>query len=102
MESSRQSTIAAHAARRAAYIQDRRNQKEQRQREALRRVAPGFEPNSGLLVPKRIEVPLSKRMDDVTASTLQPVPPPLAKPPRTVMDDLVDQLEAMEARKPFH
>jgi len=45
--------MAAHAARREAYLRSRDDDKERRKRDALRRIAPGFEPYGGPLVPTR-------------------------------------------------
>ncbi|KAJ7102562.1 hypothetical protein B0H15DRAFT_815180 [Mycena belliarum] len=87
LESSRRSTLEAHALRHEAYLRARADEKERRKRDALRRIAPGFEPGEGhLLVP-------TKR-----ASVVAPVSPP--QPPRSVMDDLVDQLAALESSSP--
>jgi hypothetical protein len=93
LESARQSTLAAHAARREAYLRSREDEKERRKREALRRIAPGFEPQGVPLVPVRVERPLSGASQ--SAST-NPNGPPNA--PKSVMDDLVDQLAALDAR----
>ncbi|KAL4073578.1 hypothetical protein J3A83DRAFT_4091737 [Scleroderma citrinum] len=54
LESSRRNTIAAHTARREALLQAREDEKERRRREALRRVAPGFEGNGSVLMPVRV------------------------------------------------
>jgi hypothetical protein len=66
-------------------------------REMLRKIAPGFEPEGGVLQPKRVGN-LSSR------HSFPPVPPPSAAvpnpQPRSVMDDLVDQLAALDSRKP--
>lgn len=51
MESSRQATIASHTARREGYLRSREEAKRRRKREALHRVAPGFEPEKGVLKP---------------------------------------------------
>ncbi|KAJ7630370.1 hypothetical protein FB45DRAFT_1027601 [Roridomyces roridus] len=85
LEESRRSTLAAHAARREAYLRAREEEKERVKREALRRIAPGFEPAGQLLVP-------TKRSSTIIAS-----PAPAPPPPRSVMDDLVDQLAAMDS-----
>lgn len=53
VEASRRSTLAAHAARREAYLKAREEEKERRKREALRKIAPGFEPKSTPLVPTK-------------------------------------------------
>ncbi|KDN42147.1 hypothetical protein RSAG8_07005, partial [Rhizoctonia solani AG-8 WAC10335] len=93
LESSRQTTLAAHAARRDAYLRAREEEKVRRKKEALRRVAPGFDPEMGTLLPTKLSTPM----------THTPVVPAtqkrsIASPPRSAMDDLVDQLAAMESR----
>ncbi|EUC61748.1 hypothetical protein RSOL_405750 [Rhizoctonia solani AG-3 Rhs1AP] len=93
LESSRQTTLAAHAARRDAYLRAREEEKIRRKKEALRRVAPGFDPDMGTLLPTKLSTPM----------THTPIVPttqkgPIALPPRSAMDDLVDQLAAMESR----
>jgi len=97
LESSRRKTFAAHAARREAYLKARVEEKERRKRDALRRIAPGFEPRSTPLVPTRV------------ASTGSPVGGPTPSPPpigmvsnvrtKSVMEDLVDQLAALDSTK---
>jgi hypothetical protein len=90
LESSRRKTIAAHAARREAYLHSRDDDKERRKRDALRRIAPGFEPHGGPLVPTRNSM-----------NTYQGGPAAYEQPhqqSRSVMDDLVDQLAALESK----
>ena len=97
LESSRRNTFAAHAARRDAYLKARSEEKERRKRDALRRIAPGFEPQSTPLVPTRV------------ASTGSPVDGPIPSLPpigavshirtKSVMEDLVDQLAALDSTK---
>ncbi|KIJ37279.1 hypothetical protein M422DRAFT_178298 [Sphaerobolus stellatus SS14] len=89
LESSRQATLAAHASRRDAYLRSRQDEKERRKREALRRIAPGFEPSGTPLVPTRV--------GSSSQSQAQRTNPNGHARTRNVMDDLVDQLEAMEA-----
>ncbi|KAF9466775.1 hypothetical protein BDZ94DRAFT_1250753, partial [Collybia nuda] len=60
LESSRRTTIAAHAARREAYLRTRENDKERRKRDALRKIAPGFEPQGTVLVPTRVSTNVSE------------------------------------------
>jgi len=88
LESSRQATLTAHAARREAYLRARDDEKVKRKRDALRKVAPGFEPLAGTLVPTKVSKPASKDEQ-----------PPSSQPARvrSVMDDLVDQLAALDA-----
>ncbi|KAH8102264.1 hypothetical protein BXZ70DRAFT_931238 [Cristinia sonorae] len=100
LEESRRSTLAAHAARRAAYLKSRDDEKERRKREALRRIAPGFEPQSGLLVPtKRVSLDMSTQTSPVSRSGSGQgiVPASGHARSRSVMDDLVDHLAAMES-----
>ncbi|KAJ7232854.1 hypothetical protein B0H12DRAFT_1204911 [Mycena haematopus] len=85
LESSRRTTLASHAARREEYLRARADEKERRKRDALRRIAPGFEPEGHLLVP-------TKR-----SSVIAPAPAASPQPPRSVMDDLVDQLAALDS-----
>lgn len=95
LESSRRKTFAAHAVRREAYLKARLDDKERRKRDALRRIAPGFEPQSTPLVPTRV------------VSTGSPVDGPVPSPPpigtasriKSVMEDLVDQLAALDSPK---
>ncbi|KAJ6577090.1 hypothetical protein B0H10DRAFT_2101536 [Mycena sp. CBHHK59/15] len=78
LESSRRTTLAL-----LAFSAD---EKERRKRDALRRIAPGFEPGEGhLLVP-------TKRSSVVAAS-----PAASQTPPKSVMEDLVDQLAALDS-----
>lgn len=90
LEASRRSTLAAHAARREAYLKARDDERERRKREALRRIAPGFEPSSIPLVPV-------KRDTTHTSTTDGPSSPPTHERSRSVMDDLVDQLAALDS-----
>jgi len=94
LEDSRRSTLAAHAARREAYLKSREEEKERRKRDALRRIAPGFEPQGTLLVP-------TKRQSIGPGSS--PAPPDSLggstghTRTKSVMEDLVDQLAALDA-----
>ncbi|KAG8694014.1 hypothetical protein FRC09_010119 [Ceratobasidium sp. 395] len=93
LESSRQSTLAAHAARRDAYLRAREEEKVRKKKEALRRIAPGFDPDMGALLPTKLSsAPTST--PGVPASHSGTVSPA----PRSAMDDLVDQLAAMESK----
>ncbi|KAG1900416.1 uncharacterized protein F5891DRAFT_313954 [Suillus fuscotomentosus] len=74
VESSRRMTLAAHTAKREAYLRAREDEREWRRKEALRRVAPGFDP----------------------AATLVPVRAETGEVKTDVMDQLVDQLARME------
>lgn len=93
LESSRQTTLAAHAARRDAYLRAREDEKVRKKKEALRRVAPGFDPDMGALQPTRLGAALPPA--PLVASSQVKVETPV---PRSAMDDLVDQLAAMESR----
>ncbi|PVG04541.1 hypothetical protein CPB86DRAFT_2663 [Serendipita vermifera] len=134
LESQRQATFQSHAVHRAAYLRAREEEKERikrakeeeeerRKREALRKVAPGFEPAGGTLVPKRLSMaaPTAAGIPGgasgshtshgsisganafealASASTPSPYafpPPPAPVQQRDVMSDLVDQLAALDA-----
>ncbi|KAF7340213.1 hypothetical protein MVEN_01939900 [Mycena venus] len=85
LESSRRTTLASHATRREEYLRSRADEKERRKRDALRRIAPGFEPEGHLLVP-------TKRSSVIaTGPAISP------QPPKSVMEDLVDQLAALDS-----
>ncbi|KAH7926253.1 hypothetical protein BV22DRAFT_1009491, partial [Leucogyrophana mollusca] len=84
VESSRRSTLAAHTARREVYLRSREDEKQRRKREALRRIAPGFEPQSSPLVPMRATQVTEAHDAD-------------GKVHKDVMDDLVDQLAALDS-----
>jgi hypothetical protein len=92
IESNRRRTIAALATRHEAYLQAREDEKHRRKREALRRIAPGFEPRSAPLVPVKTGAALVGHQEGGSDSTAAG----LDLPPRDVMDDLVDSLAAME------
>jgi hypothetical protein len=98
LESSRRKTFAAHAARREAHLKARLEEKERRKRDALRRIAPGFEPRSTPLVPTRM-ASTGSPIDDGSL----PSPPPIGTishvQARSAMDDLVDQLAALDSAK---
>ncbi|ELU44905.1 hypothetical protein AG1IA_01060 [Rhizoctonia solani AG-1 IA] len=97
LESSRQTTLAAHATRREAYLRAREEEKVRRKKEALRRVAPGFDPDMGTLLPTKLSTPVAHSpVVPATQPATQRESIPL--PPRSAMDDLVDQLAAMESR----
>ncbi|KAF5370500.1 hypothetical protein D9615_010333 [Tricholomella constricta] len=90
LESSRRNTIAAHAARREAYLRSRDNEKERRKRDALRRIAPGFEPQGSVLVPTRTA---SVGVGPQTARESTPG----HRHTKSAMEDLVDQLAALDS-----
>ncbi|KAH6905111.1 hypothetical protein BKA70DRAFT_506769 [Coprinopsis sp. MPI-PUGE-AT-0042] len=95
LESSRRTTIAAHSAKREEYLKHRDSEKERRKRDALRRIAPGFEPQ-GVLVPQETGAALRhKGSHSMDARG----PHEGRQEPRSVMDDLVDQLAALDASK---
>ncbi|KAH9887216.1 hypothetical protein C8Q73DRAFT_768129 [Cubamyces lactineus] len=99
VEAARRSTLAAHAARREAYLKTREDEKERRKREALRRIAPGFEPKATPLVP-------TKRMSGVPGQSGSASEPGVHggegglehKRTKSVMEELVDQLAAMDSK----
>lgn len=104
LESSRRSTLAAHAAKHEAYLKQRAEDKERRKREALRRIAPGFEPSSGPLVPTKLSegVKLDSTATGLvtgavasSANTSSDGAAPARK--KDVMEDLVDHLAALDA-----
>lgn len=86
--------MAAHAARHEGYLKQREETKERRKRDALRRIAPGFEPSSGPLVPVKIS---SGRPDVVGAQEGSVIGAGMHDRTRSVMDDLVDHLAALDA-----
>ncbi|KAG6811219.1 hypothetical protein H0H92_008480 [Tricholoma furcatifolium] len=90
LESSRRNTIAAHASRREAYLRHRNDEKERRKRDALRRIAPGFEPQGSVLVPTRTA---SSGSEPQTTDSVTPG----HRHTKSVMDDLVDQLAALDS-----
>ncbi|KAK1236517.1 hypothetical protein PQX77_000210 [Marasmius sp. AFHP31] len=96
MEGSRRATLASHAAKREGYLKAREDEKERRKREALRKIAPGFEPQGSVLVPTRA----TSAPVPVHPPSGQPVPPPPGhRHTRSVMDDLVDHLAALDSGK---
>ncbi|KAF7796128.1 hypothetical protein EIP86_007301 [Pleurotus ostreatoroseus] len=106
VESARRASLAAHASRRAALLRAREDEKERRKREALRRIAPGFEPQSTPLVPTRRETGAQLQSAGTPGSSgvgtgTGGATPDAASPEdrsRSVMEDLVDQLAALESR----
>ncbi|KAG6379729.1 hypothetical protein JVT61DRAFT_10263 [Boletus reticuloceps] len=106
LESSRQSTLATYAARRQGLLRAREENKEQRRREALRRVAPGFDGNAETPLEP---VPVRTSSGGPTASAAERQTQPLSttgpgqvsvelgRGSGDVMNDLVDQLEKMVA-----
>ncbi|KIM85739.1 hypothetical protein PILCRDRAFT_343143 [Piloderma croceum F 1598] len=96
LESSRRSTQAAHASRREAYLRAREEEKERRKRDKLRKIAPGFEPTGAVLVP----VHLGGNNGDQATGSAQGTESGSLVPERErdVMDDLVDQLAALESK----
>lgn len=96
--------MTAHAARREACLKSREDEKERRKRDALRRIAPGFEPQSAPLVPtKRISVDLGSYVNTGMSVSRTNSGQSGSEPQpghRSVMDDLVDHLAAMESASP--
>ena len=93
--------IAAHAVRREAYLRVREDEKQCRKREALRRIAPGFEPRSAPLAPVKTGAALDQQelMQEGTGDAAFAVVTAglgQGQPKRDVMDDLVERLAALE------
>ena len=101
LESSRAATIAAHHVRHEAYLKQREENKERVRREALHRIAPGFEPQSGPLVPTKVSDSNASEAGAITGgAALSTEEGPGAQGhgrQRSVMDDLVDHLAALDA-----
>ncbi|KAG7092510.1 hypothetical protein E1B28_008861 [Marasmius oreades] len=95
MESSRRETLAAHTVKREAYLNARNDEKERRRREALRKIAPGFE--GSVLVPTRASSAPAHPLEQ--SSSTPSSPPPGHRHTRSVMDDLVDHLAALDSNK---
>ncbi|OCH91294.1 hypothetical protein OBBRIDRAFT_753474 [Obba rivulosa] len=99
LEQSRRTALAAHAARREAYLKAREDEKARRKREALHRIAPGFEPAATPLVPvKRV----SSVPSPSAGSVLDVAGVDAARHDtghqrsKSVMEDLVDQLAKLD------
>jgi len=106
LESSRQTTLQAHHARNTAYIKQREDEKSRKKREALRKIAPGFEPSSGPLVPTKLSHSSSPQSSTVIGSESIDAKTDSVHPEdgfgvkkRDVMDDLVDQLAAIDSAR---
>ncbi|KIJ61444.1 hypothetical protein HYDPIDRAFT_31313 [Hydnomerulius pinastri MD-312] len=95
VESSRRSTLASHLARREALLRSREDEKERRKREALKRVAPGFDGNGSVLTPMRATSSGSSETQSTSSGTQIPE----NRGSVNVMDDLVDQLAKMDAQQ---
>ncbi|KAK7443500.1 hypothetical protein VKT23_015673 [Stygiomarasmius scandens] len=93
-ESSRRTTLAAHAARREAYLKAREDEKERRKREALRKIAPGFDPQGVLVPTPSRNASISLPMTPAPGSAS---PPGGHRHTKSVMEDLVDQLAALDS-----
>lgn len=90
--------IAAQAERHEAYLRAREEEKQQRKREALRRIAPGFEPRSAPLVPVKTgaaaAAALGQQQQQQQGQEERRSDAGVSQ--RDVMDDLVDRLAALE------
>ena len=98
-ESNRRATIAARAAQREAHLRAREEEKLRRKREALRRIAPGFEPLSAPLVPVKTGAALEREGQDEEGGGGRggdAAADGRGQPRRDVMDDLVERLAALE------
>lgn len=69
-------------------MRSREEDKEKRRRDALRRIAPGFEPMGGPLVPTKTNEGPAAHHDEQSDN---------GPHPKSVMEDLVDQLAALES-----
>ncbi|KAI9062238.1 hypothetical protein FKP32DRAFT_1629992 [Trametes sanguinea] len=98
VEAARRSTLAAHTARREAYLKAREDEKERRKREALRRIAPGFEPTATPLVPTKRMSGVPGQSASTEQSGIQPVDGSEHRRTKSVMEDLVDQLAALDSK----
>jgi len=96
LEESRRRTLASHAARHAETLRQRAEDKERRKREALRRIAPGFEPGASL-VPMKMT---SSGQHEQDLSQLMQAGDSGNPRQRDVMDDLVDHLAKLDAEGP--
>ncbi|KAI0689174.1 hypothetical protein BC835DRAFT_1283540, partial [Cytidiella melzeri] len=96
LEQSRRSTLAAHAARREAYLKSREDDKERRKRDALRRIAPGFQPQSAPLTPTKRASAVPTDLSSI-ASEGAGAEHTGHTGSKSVMEDLVDQLAALDA-----
>jgi hypothetical protein len=82
--------MAAQAENHEAHLRAREEEKQRRKREALRRIAPGFEPRSAPLVPVKTGAALGQQGQEEQQEGGQNLRR------RDVMDDLVDKLAALE------
>ena len=95
-ESNRRATIAALEARREAHLRTREDEKQRRKREALRRIAPGFEPLSAPLVPVKTGAALGQEEGGGEGEGEGGDAVGQGQHRRDVMDDLVERLAALE------
>ena len=75
----------------------RKDEKQRRKREALRRIAPGFEPRGALLVPVKMGPALDQQQQRKEDGAGSSAAAGQGGHPRDVMDDLVDRLAALES-----
>lgn len=99
LESSRRNTLAAHTARREALLQAREDEKEQRRREALRRVAPGFEGDGSVLMPVRVSSDSTGGAGSDTERVQCRGPGSPLNVHVDAMDDLANQLARLETTR---
>ncbi|KAH9005648.1 hypothetical protein EDB86DRAFT_3061785 [Lactarius hatsudake] len=102
VESNRRATLVAHAARREALLRAREDEKQRRKREALRRIAPGFEPRGAPLVPVKTGIALDQQQKEDGIDGNAVAAAGQGGQPRDVMDDLVDRLAALESAADSH
>ena len=97
VESGRRTSIAAEDGRHEAHLRAREEEKLRRKREALRRIAPGFEPRSAPLVPvKTGAAALGQEEEHQGEVGSGGGAGGRDLPRRDVMDDLVDRLAALD------
>jgi hypothetical protein len=98
LEQSWQSTLNAQDAHRDAVLHAREEEKIRRKREALRRVAPGFEPESGMLLPTQVGRTGSSLPSNLPAAIPSNVGAvSQGSQGKSVMDDLVDRLALLDS-----
>jgi hypothetical protein len=93
-EASRRANMDAQLATREACLRSREEEQQRRKREALRKIAPGFEPQAGVLVPMRTGASLPVATNRPTGDK-----PSTTTDVESVMVNVIDQLAALDASK---